>query len=166
MGLDQTRADERRRAEQIGLGAAQQFGGLGRSALGVGQALGQFGGQMGQFGQGIAGLGTQFGQLGGQYANLSERARAGDVEAAQLLETIGKAGMARDQAGLDLAYSDFNRQRGYPQEKLGLFSSVLRGIPVQPSTTQTQYEPFDPLGRALGYGLTALGGARYMRGGM
>ena len=202
MGLDQTRADERLRAEQLGLGAAGQlagqagrlagfggqefsqdlrrasalgglggqergiaesFAGLGRGRLGVGQALGGFGSQMGQFGQGIAGLGTQFGQLGGQYANLSERARAGDVEAAQLLETIGKAGMARDQAGLDLAYSDFNRQRAYPQEKLGLFSSVLRGIPVQPSTTQTQYEPFNPLGSALGYGLTALGASRYGR---
>ena len=99
----------------------------------------------------------------GNLAGLSERARAGDVEAARLLETIGKAGMARDQAGLDLAYSDFNRQRAYPQEKLGLFSSVLRGIPVQPSTTATQYEPFDPLGRALGYGLTALGASRYGR---
>ena len=102
----------------------------------------------------------------GNLAGLSERARAGDVEAARLLETIGKAGMSRDQAGLDLAYSDFNRQRAYPQEKLGLFSSVLRGIPVQPNTMTTQYEPFDPLGRAFGYGLTALGGARYMRGGM
>jgi len=100
----------------------------------------------------------------GNMANLAERARAGDVEAARLLETIGKAGMSRDQTGLDLAYSDFNRQRAYPQEKLGLFSSVLRGIPVQPSTTQTQYQPFDPLGRALGYGLTALGGSRYMGG--
>ena len=201
MGLDQTRADERLRAEQLGLGAAGQlagqagrlagfggqefsqdlqrasalgglggqergiaesFAGLGRGRLGVGQALGGFGSQMGQFGQGIAGLGTQFGQLGGQYANLSERARAGDVEAARLLETIGKAGMARDQTGLDLAFEDFNRQRAYPQEKLGLLSSVLRGIPVQPSTTQTQYQPVDPLGRALGYGLTALAGSRYL----
>jgi len=99
----------------------------------------------------------------GNLAGLSERARAGDVEAARLLETIGKAGMARDQAGLDLAYSDFNRQRAYPQEKLGLFSSVLRGIPIQPNTMTTQYEPFDPLGRAFGYGLTALGASRYGR---
>ena len=98
----------------------------------------------------------------GSLAGLSERARAGDVDAARLLETIGKAGMARDQTALDMAFEDFNRQRAYPQEKLGLLSSVLRGIPVQPSTTTTQYQPVDPLGRALGYGLTALAGSRYL----
>jgi hypothetical protein len=161
MGLDQTRADERRRAEQIGLGAAQQFGSLGQSALGVGQALGGFGSQMGQFGQGIAGLGTQFGQLGGQYANLSERARAGDVDAARMLEQIGKAQMARDQASLDMGYQDFLRQQSFPQERLGLFSSVLRGIPVTPSQTTSTRMPYDPFGRAIGLGLTALGGAKY-----
>ena len=161
MGLDQTRADERRRAEQIGLGAAQQFGSLGQSALGVGQALGGFGSQMGQFGQGIAGLGTQFGQLGGQYANLSERARAGDVDAARMLEQIGKAQMARDQASLDMGYQDFLRQQASPQERLGLFSSVLRGIPVTPSQTTSTRMPYDPFGRAIGLGLTALGGAKY-----
>jgi hypothetical protein len=203
MGLDQTRAAERRQAEQLGLGAAGQlagqagrlagfggqefsqdlrrasalgglggqergiaesFAGLGRGRLGVGQALGGFGGQMGQFGQGIAGLGTQFGQLGGQYANLSERARAGDVEAARMLEQIGKAGMARDQAGLDLALEDFRRQQAFPQERLGIFSSILRGIPVQPSTTTQVQQPFDPFGRAIGLGLTALGGSRYASG--
>jgi|TARA_X000001036_G_scaffold436594_1_gene480050 hypothetical protein len=97
----------------------------------------------------------------GQYANLAERARAGDVESARLLETIGKAGMGRDQAGLDLAYQDFLRQQGYPQEKLGLLSSVLRGIPVQPSTSTRQMTPYDPFGRAIGLGLTALSGAKY-----
>ena len=203
MGLDQTRAAERRQAEQLGLGAAGQlagqagqlagfggqefsqdlqrasalgglggqergiaesFAGLGRGRLGVGQALGGFGGQMAGFGQGLAGLGGQFGQLGGQYANLAAKARAGDVEAARMLEQIGKAGMARDQAGLDLAYDDFKRQQAFPQEKLGLLSSVLRGIPVQPSTMTRQMTPFDPFGRAIGLGLTALGGSGYFGG--
>ena len=100
----------------------------------------------------------------GQLAGLGERARAGDVEAARLLETIGKAGMGREQIGLDLAYEDFRRQQAYPQEKLGLLSSVLRGIPVQPSTMTTQYQPFDPFGRAIGLGLSALGGAGYFGG--
>jgi len=164
MGLDQTRAGERREAERLGLGAAQQLAGMGQTRLGVGQALGGFGGQLAGFGQGIAGLGGQFGQLGGQYANLAAKARAGDVEAARMLEQIGKAGMARDQAGLDLAYDDFKRQQAFPQEKLGLLSSVLRGIPVQPSTMTRQMTPFDPFGRAIGLGLTALGGSGYFGG--
>ena len=96
-----------------------------------------------------------------QFAGLVERRRMGAIDDAKLLETIGKAGMGREQAGLDLAYQDFVRQQAFPQERLGLFSSVLRGIPVTPSQTATTYQPFDPIGRALGLGLTALGGARY-----
>ena len=96
-----------------------------------------------------------------QFAGLGERRRMGEIDAAKLLETIGKAGMGREQTGLDLAYQDFLRQQAYPQERLGLVSSVLRGIPVTPSQTQTTYQPFDPFGRAIGLGLTALGGARY-----
>jgi len=96
-----------------------------------------------------------------QFANLSERARAGDVDAARMLEQIGKAQMARDQASLDMGYQDFMRQQAYPQEKLGLFSSVLRGIPVTPSQTTSTRMPYDPFGRAIGLGLTALGGAKY-----
>ena len=96
-----------------------------------------------------------------QFANLSERARAGDVDAARMLEQIGKAGMARDQASLDMGYQDFMRQQAYPAEKLGLFSSVLRGIPVTPSQTTSTRMPYDPFGRAIGLGLTALGGAKY-----
>ena len=96
-----------------------------------------------------------------QFAGLGERRRMGEIDDAKLLETIGKAGMGREQTGLDLAYQDFLRQQAYPQERLGLFSSVLRGIPVTPSQTSTTYQPFDPFGRAIGLGLTALGGARY-----
>jgi len=97
----------------------------------------------------------------GQLANLSERARAGDVDAARMLEQIGKAQMGRDQASLDMGYQDFMRQQAYPAEKLGLFSSVLRGIPVTPSQTTSTMMPYDPFGRAIGLGLTALGGAKY-----
>ena len=96
-----------------------------------------------------------------QFAGLGESRRMGAIDDAKLLETIGKAGMGREQAGLDLAYQDFVRQQAFPQERLGLFSSVLRGIPVTPSQTATTYQPFDPIGRALGLGLTALGGAMY-----
>ena len=96
-----------------------------------------------------------------QFAGLGERRRMGEIDDAKLLETIGKAGMGREQTGLDLAYQDFVRQQAFPQERLGLFSSILRGVPVTPSQTQTTYQPFDPFGRAIGLGLTALGGARY-----
>lgn len=79
----------------------------------------------------------------------------------RMLEQIGKAQMARDQASLDMGYQDFLRQQAFPQERLGLFSSVLRGIPVTPSQTTSTRMPYDPFGRAIGLGLTALGGAKY-----
>ena len=201
MGLDQTRAAERRQAEQLGLSAAGQlagqagrlagfggqefgqdlqrasalgslggqergiaesFAGLGRGRLGVGQALGGFGGQMAGFGQGIAGLGSQFAGVGSRLADLGARARAGDIESARLLEQIGKSQMARDQASLDMGYQDFLRQQGFPAEKLGLFSSVLRGIPVQPSRTAIQYQASNPLKDILGTGIAALGAYKGM----
>ena len=67
-------------------------------------------------------------------AQLGEKARAGDIESAQLLEKIGKDRQARDQAGLDISYEDFIRQRDMPREDLTFLSSILRGVPVSPST--------------------------------
>ena len=58
-------------------------------------------------------------------AALGDRARAGDVQAAQLLEQIGKDAQATDQAGLDLAYEDFVRQEIF-RESLTFLSSILR----------------------------------------
>ena len=93
----------------------------------------------------------------GQLAGLATRARAGDIEAARLMESIGKAQMARDQASLDMGYQDFLRQQGYPAEKLGLFSSILRGIPIQPSRTTAQYQATNPLKDIIVTGISALG---------
>ena len=117
---------------------------------------------MAGFGQGIAGLGSQFAGVGSRLADLGARARAGDIESARLLEQIGKSQMARDQASLDMGYQDFLRQQGVPAERLGLFSSVLRGIPVQPSRTAIQYQASNPLKDILGTGIAALGAYKGM----
>ena len=54
--------------------------------------------------------GESLGAQGAQLAQLGQLAREGDVQAATLLEQIGKDQMAREQAGLDIAYEDFVRQ--------------------------------------------------------
>ena len=98
--------------------------------------------------------------VGGQargLADLGRLAREGDVEAARLLEQVGKDVTARDQAGLDLAYQDFVRQRDYPREQLQFLSSVLRGVPVQPSTETTSMQSYNPIQQLLGTGISALG---------
>jgi len=109
------------------------------------------------------GAATQIG-LGaaGQLANLSERARAGDIQAAKLLEQIGKSGMARDQASLDLGYQDFLRQQGYPTEKLGLYSQVLRGLPQPTDRMGTMYKQQNPLRDIFATGISALGAYKGM----
>jgi CRISPR/Cas system-associated protein endoribonuclease Cas2 len=66
--------------------------------------------------------------------------------------------MAREQAGLDVAYQDFLRQQGYPMEQLGAYSQFIRGLPVQGAGTTTSYQPQpSPLQQALGAGISAYG---------
>jgi len=92
-----------------------------------------------------------------EVAALGERARAGDIQAAQLLEAQGLGQMARDQAGLDIAYEDFLRQQGFPQEQIAFQSSILRGLPIGDAGTATTMQPYNPLQQALGAGISALG---------
>ena len=99
-----------------------------------------------------------------QLAALGEKARAGDIESAQLLEKIAKDRQAREQAGLDLAYEDFIRQRDMPREDLTFLSSILRGVPVQPSTETTKFQQYNPIKDLLGTGIAGLGIYRGLTG--
>lgn len=92
-----------------------------------------------------------------QIADLGERARAGDIQAAQLLEAQGLGQMAREQAGLDIAYQDFLRQQQYPFQQIGQFSAALRGLPIGDAGTTTTQVPYNPYQQALGAGISALG---------
>ena len=92
-----------------------------------------------------------------EVANLGERARAGDIQAAQLLEAQGLGEMARDQAGLDINYEDFLRQQNFPRQQLGFYSNILRGLPVADAGTQTTQQPYNPMQQALGAGISAVG---------
>ena len=92
-----------------------------------------------------------------QLAALGEKARAGDIEAAQLLEKIAKDRQSREQAGLDVSYEDFVRQRDMPREDLTFLSSILRGVPVQPSTETSKFQQYNPVKDLLGTGIAGLG---------
>jgi hypothetical protein len=98
-----------------------------------------------------------------EIAGLGERARQGDIQAAQLLEAQGLGEMAREQAGLDIAYQDFLRQQQFPQQQLGFYSDMLRGLPVSGAGTTTTEQPFNPMQQALGAGISALGVYRGMQ---
>lgn len=99
----------------------------------------------------------QSSQMANQLAALSEQARSGDIQAAQLLEVMGRSNEARSQAELDLAYEDFNRQRDYPMQQLQQLSAMINGLPVADAGTSTTSVPYNPVQQALGMGISALG---------
>lgn len=88
-------------------------------------------------------------------ADLEIAARAGDMQAAAMLETIGKSQEARTQAELDLAYQDFLNQQGYEQQQINELAAIMGGLPVAPAGTQTVQEAYSPMSQALGAGLAA-----------
>jgi len=105
---------------------------------------------------GLQGIGVST-DAAARMAGLGEIGRAADIQNAQLLETIGKETQQQQQQLLDMGYEDFLRQQAWPEQQLQLYSSVLRGVPVEPSVTQTAYQPYNPLQQALGAGLGAIG---------
>lgn len=112
----------------------------------------QFGGSLG-----LQGL-QQAGQASATLGQLGATQQQTDL--ARLQAQAAAAGQTRsmDQQRLDMQYADFLRQRDYPMEQLGQFSSLLRGMPVQMGSTATTYAPPPSMVSQLGgAGLAGLG---------
>lgn len=119
-----------------------------------------------QFGatQGLAGL-AQAGQMAQTLGNLGQYQQQADLSRIGLQQSTAAQEQALQQQSLDLAYQDFLRQRDYPMEQLQQYSSLLRGVPVTPSSTTTTYAPAPSLGAQLaGAGLGALGLYQNLKG--
>ena len=114
---------------------ANQAAGLSGAGLGLKASAG-IGGLLGQ---GQALTGQQLGMLSG----------------------VGGAQQQMGQAGLDMAYSDFERQRMFPYEQLNYFMGGLQGFPSSmiPGTTTTtgQTPTLSNTARLAGLGINALG---------
>lgn len=95
--------------------------GLGQTMQGAGQ-LGQLGGAQLQAQQGIIGLQNQ---MGGQQ-------------------------QAMEQAKINQATQDYATQQQYPLLQLGMMSNMLRGLPMQATTTQTYQAAPAPITQGLG----------------
>ena len=142
------------------------------------QRLATLGGAYGQaadiFGQDVTRAG-EFGLRGGaQLGALGEAAQGLGLQGAGALEAIGAQRRGLGQAGLDLAYQDFQEQRDLPFQRLGFMSNIIRGMPIseQYQTTDRgpasiyQPSPFSQMvgGAALYKGLTEDDGI-FARGG-
>lgn len=118
--------------------------------------------QAGQSAENRAALQDQLKMMGfsaeqaGLISDLEQQARTGDIQAAQLLESIGKSQQAQQQAGLDLAYEDYLRQSGFGKEQLGFMSGILQGMPIANAGTTVTSTPYNPIQQALGAGLAGL----------
>lgn len=120
----------------------------------------QFGAQ-----QGLAGL-AQAGQMGQTLANIGSAQSQADQARFGLQTSTAAQQQAMNQQRLDQQYQDFLRQRDYPMEQMQQYSSLLRGVPVTPSTTSTTYAPNASIGsQLLGGGLAAAGIYNTFRGG-
>ena len=110
-----------------------------------------------------AGLGLDaarfLGGLGGQRQDMA-------YDRLQNLQAAGQIQRELAQRGLDLGYQDFLRQQAFPREQLGLLSSLLQGLPIQPGTTVSSFGtgPSD-MQQLLGTGIGGVGLYNAMRGG-
>ena len=130
-----------------------------QKAFEAAQQAQQFGANLGLQGiqTGLQGLG-QVGQMGAQLGQLGSQQQSTDLQRLQAQAASAGEQRALEQQRMDTAYSDFLRQRDYPQEQLGFYSSILRGLPVQMGSTQTAYaQPPSMLQQVGGLGLSALG---------
>ena len=114
-------------------------------------------------GQGLAAYQAALG-AGRGLVDYGERARAADIQGAQLLETIGRDIRGEDQARLDLAYQDFLRQQDYPMRQYERFAGLLSGVPIQPDISTASYQAYNPIQQALGAGISGLGLYRGLTG--
>ena len=135
---------------------AQTAGGLGTQQQG---ALAQAGQQMANIGQtygtltgaqqrAISDIGTSAGTFAGQditrslqgaqqLAGLGEDAQRLGLTGAGALGNVGALQQQQGQKNLDVAYSDFLRQQGYPQEQINNMMNAFKGVATGvPSATQ------------------------------
>ena len=81
-----------------------------------------------------------------------------EMQRLQAMERAGTLEQADAQRLLDMRYQDFLRQRDYPKEQLGFYSSMVRGVaPMMPSMQYAYSPPPNPFQQALGLGVAGLG---------
>lgn len=115
----------------------------------------QFGANLGLQGQqaGLQGL-NQFGQLGGQMASIGGQQQASDLARLQAQQAVGQQQQTMEQNKINQSISNYATAQQYPFMQLGIMNSMLRGLPLQQTTTATyQQQP------STTQQLTGLGGA-------
>ena len=120
----------------------------------------QFGATLGLQGQqaGLQGLG-QFGQMASQLGQLGGARLGAQRDIIGMQSQMGKEQQALEQAKINQAIQDYATQQQYPLMQLGFMSNMLRGLPMQATTTQSYQAQPSTLNQGLGV-LAGAAGAR------
>jgi hypothetical protein len=132
--------------------AAQQAAQLGLTAQQYSNLSRQYGADLG-----LRASGNQINaaQLG---MNLGNQQQQLDLARYAAMSGIGGQQQQLNQRSLDIGYQDFMNQRDYDMRQLSDYSSILRGVPVQPSQTSSTYGGTGSIGQNIaGAGLAGLG---------
>lgn len=137
-------------AGQLGLaGTAQGMQGAGVGLQGVGQAVGA-----GQYG--LAGLGAAT-QAGSALGNLGAQQLAAEQGIIGLQSQAGAQQQALEQQRVNQAIQNYAMAQQYPQLQLSMMSSLLRGLPLQSTTTQAYQAPPSAISQLGGLGAAGVG---------
>tara|TARA_Y100001933_G_scaffold255604_1_gene298957 strand:- start:529 stop:2766 length:2238 start_codon:yes stop_codon:yes gene_type:complete len=110
--------------------------------------------------QGLANLRQRQAQAGQQMAGFAPIQSGVQFKELGALAGIGEQNRQQQQRALDLGFQQFREEQTFPEASLQQYQSIIRGFPLQPTTTQTQQSilPTPSLGQQLiGLGTGALG---------
>ena len=123
----------------------------------------QYGANLGLQGQqaGLQGF-NQFGQLGGQMASIGGQQQASDLARLQAQQAVGAQQQTMEQNKINQSIANYATAQQYPFMQLGIMNSMLRGLPLQQTTTATYQQQPSTTQQLAGLGGAALS---YMGGG-
>jgi len=118
----------------------------------------QFGSTLGMQGlqTGLQGYG-QAGQAAGTLGQLGQQQLGAQTNILNLQSQVGAQQQAQEQQKINQAIQDYATAQQYPFMQLGLMNAMLRGLPLQSTSTQSYQAQPSTGQQLLGYGLGALG---------
>jgi hypothetical protein len=127
-------------------------------AFGQAQQAQQFGANLGLQGQ-QAQLGALQGQLGAanQLAGLGGQQLQAQQGIFNLQNQLGQQQQAQQQNVINQAIQNYATEQQYPFMQLGILNSMLRGLPMQQSSTQMYQAPPSAVSQLAGLGTAGLG---------
>jgi hypothetical protein len=118
-----------------------------------------------QYGAGLGMQGLQTALSGaGQLGNIGQNIYGQRVGNIQLQNQLGGQQQALEQAKINQQVQDYATAQQYPMLQLASMNNLLRGLPMQSTTTQTYQAPPSALSQIGGLGATALGAYGAMGG--